>query len=301
MISSLSPSAMTFLNGMDIIERRSDQAQTELTTGLQINSVSDSPGQIPLLMQLDAQLSRTQQINTNMNQVQSEVDTGQNALQSAVSLTEQAETLTTQGQTSFADADTRQQIATQIGTIMTQMVNLANTTSGGRYIFSGNSDQTQPYTIDLTQTDPISEYAGSASTRQVQAPDGSTFSIALNAQDIFDSGTSQNNVFEALNSARTALLNDDQTGINSALTTLQSADTYLNDQLAFYGNVQDQVSSATNYGSSLVTQLKTQLAGIEDANTTQAITELTAEQTDQEAALASYSKIPTNTLFNYLG
>lgn len=300
-ISSLTPAAIQFINGMNQIQQRSQQAQQELTTGLKINSVSDSPGQVPQLMETHQQLDQAQQLNSNLTLVQNEVNTGESSVSSAVTLVEQAESLATQGQSGFDSATTRQEIAGQLGDIMTQLVSLANTTSNGRYIFSGDSDQTAPYSIDLTQTNPISAYAGSSSTREIQSPDGSTFPVALTAQDIFDSSNSQDNVFQSINSARAALLNNDQPGIDSAISSLQSSDTYLNTQLAFYGQTQDQITSGLNYGASLVTRLQTQLAGIQDADMTQAITELTQTQTQQQAALQSEAEIPRSSLFQYLG
>lgn len=300
-ISSLSPGALAFLNGLNQIQISSQQAQQELTTGLKINSVSDSPGQIQQLMETHQQLDQTQQLNTNLNLVQEEVNTGQTALQSAVTLQEQAESLATEGQSGFTSATTRTQIAGQLGDVLTQMVALANTTSGGRYIFSGDSDQTTPYSIDLTQANPVSAYAGSPSTREIQSPDGSAFPVALTAQDIFDSSNPDDNVFQSISSARTALLNNDQTGIDSAISSLQSSDTYLNTQLAFYGDTQDRITSGLSYGSNLVTQLQTQLSGIQDADATQAIMQLTQAQTEQQAALQSEAQIPRTSLFSYLG
>src|ERR1035438_8305124 len=104
-LSSLSPAATAFLNGLDQIQRRSQQAQEQLTTGLKINSVSDSPGQIPQLMETHRQLDQAQQLNSNLNLVQNEVNTGETSLQSAFTLLEQAQSLTTEGQTGFASAD----------------------------------------------------------------------------------------------------------------------------------------------------------------------------------------------------
>ncbi len=92
------------------------------------------------------------------------------------------------------------------------MVSLANTNINGRYIFSGDTDQTAPYTFDPTQNDPVSAYQGAASTRVAMAPDGTTFPLALTAQQIFDSSDPATNAFTAINGLVTALNNNDQAG-----------------------------------------------------------------------------------------
>jgi flagellar hook-associated protein 3 FlgL len=301
MISAVDPSALTFLTGLSQIQKRAQRAQQELTTGLKINNVSDDPSSVTMLVQAQADLVHTQQVNTNLDQVKNEVDTAEGALQSAVTLVERAQTLGTQAQSQFTTSDARSQIAQELGTILEQLVNSANSSTGGRYLFSGDSDQSAPYTIDLTQQNPVSAYAGSASTRQIEAPDGSKFSVALTAQQIFDSANPQTNVFQAVNAMRTALINNDQAAIEAALPNLQHAGQYLNQQLGFYGTSQNRVADAQNYGANLVTALQTHISNIQDADMAQAITDLTEAQTQQQAAMSSRAMISRKSLFDYLG
>jgi len=301
MISPLSASSQAFLVGLDQIEAREQQAQTELTTGLKIDVVSDAPDQISTLLQTRSDLAQAQQSNSNLGLVTTEANSAQTVLQSAVSLVESAESLGTQGASDLASSDTQQNVADQLGTILQQLVAAANTTVGGRYIFSGDSDQQAPYSIDLTQTNPVSAYQGSAATRQIQASNGTQFAVSLTAQTIFDSPDATQNVFTSINNLREALLNNGSAAtVSSALGDVQTADTYLNQQLAFYGNVQDQVSSASNDAQNNITALQTQLSGIQDADEAAAITQLTEGQTAQQAALVSRAQLPKTSLFDYI-
>jgi flagellar hook-associated protein 3 FlgL len=301
MISSLDAASLSFLNGMDQIQQRAQRAQQEMTTGLKINAVSDAPDQIAGLWETRSQLNQATQTDTNLARVKTEVDTAESTISSAVTLVERAQTLASQGVTGTTSAQSRQDIASELGGILQQLVSTANTTVEGRYIFSGDSDQQAPYSIDLTQTNPISSYQGSTSTRQIQGADGTTFSIAKTAQDIFDDPTGQQNIFAAINNMRVALMNNDQAAMDAAMPNVQSAGTYLNQQLAFYGVTQNRVTSETDFAQNYETQLKTQLSGIEDADLTQAITEMQQAVTQQTAALSSRAKLPKTSLFDYLG
>lgn len=300
MISSLDPASQSFLAGLNQIQQRLQTAQTELTTGLQINNVSDDPSEIADIWQLNSELDQANQTDTNLGQVQTEVNTAQSSLQSAVTLVEQAETYGTEGATDTASSDTRTDLANSLGSILQQLVSIANTTVEGRYIFSGDTDQTAPYSIDLTQNPPVSAYQGSASTREIAGPDGTTFPIALTAQQIFDSSDASTNVFTSITSLMQGLQDNNDTEINSALTDVQTADTYLNQQLAFYGTVQDQVQGAVSFGQNYTTQLQTQLSGVQDANEAEDITNMTQAQTQLQAALESEAQMPRSTLFDYL-
>jgi len=300
MITSLDSAAQSFLLGMEQIQQRGETAQRELTTGLKINSVSDAPDQISSLWQARSELDQTQQIDTNLARVKSEVDTSENALQSAVSLMDRAQTLGAQGATGTSSAQTRQDLANELGAVLQQMVSTANTNVEGRYVFAGDSDQQAPYSIDLNQRTPIGAYQGSLATRQIQHPDGSQFAVSKTAQDIFDSPVASQNVFTSLSNLLTALQNNDQAAITSALGDVQTSSAYLNEQLAFYGTVQNHVASATDFAKNYETQLQAQLSDIQDADMSQAITELQQSQTQQQAALASRAKLPKTSLFDYL-
>jgi len=301
MVSGLNPQSQEFLNNINRISSQMTQAQTQLSTGLKVNVVSDNPDVISTLLQAQANLNGAQQISTNLGQVTTEVNTGEQALESATTLYDQVQTLSAEGATSTQTASGRATIAQQLQSIEQQMVGLANTQVNNRYIFAGDTDQTQPYTFDPTQPDPVSTYQGAASTRTVQAADGTTFPVALTAQQIFDSTDPTTNVFTSINNMVTALNANDQTAIQTANAALPNVSTYLNTQLSFYGNAQDSVTAATTSASNMVTQLKTQISGLQDADETQSILQLTQAQTEQQAALQSFQQIPRTTLFDFLG
>lgn len=302
MIPGLNPSAQQFLNNLGAIDQQMQQAQTELSTGLRVNQVSDAPDEVSAILEARASLSVTQQINTDLQSTTTEVNTGEQSLESAVTLFDQVQTLGAEGDTATATAASQADMGQQVNGILQQMVGLADTQVAGRYIFSGDSDQQQPYTIDTTQTPPIvSSYLGSATTRMAQHPDGSTFPVALTAQTIFDSSDPTTNVFSSIENLANALNSGDSSAIQTAVSGLSTVGDYLNQQLAFYGTTQDTVQEATNYGQTLQTQLQTQLSNLEDADSAGAIEQLTQAETQDQAALQSEALLPRTTLFNFLG
>lgn len=301
MVSSLKPTTEQFLNNINRIGAEMSQAQTQLTTGLKVNVVSDAPDVISPLLQAQANLSTAQQVSSNLGQVSTEVNTGEQALESATSLYDQVQSLSAEGATSTQTPSGRVSIAQQLQSIEQQMVGLANTSVNSRFIFSGDADQTQPYSFDATQADPVSIYQGSASTRTIQGPNGTTFPVALSAQQIFDSADPTTNVFTSINNMVTALNNNDQAAISAANAGLPAVSAYLNNQLAFYGTAQNAVSGATTSATTLVTQLQSQIGGMQDADETQSILQLTQAETEQQAALQSFQQIPRTSLFDYLG
>ena len=301
MISTLNASNSAFLAQLNAIKVRMDKAQKQLSTGLRISDASDSPDQISELLAARARLSATQQTNQNLARVKSEVDTAETALSDASKAIEQARVLGTQGANSAETADTRKTLGDQVGAIIEQLVGISRTTVEGRYIFSGDSDQAPPYTVDLTQASPISGYLGSpTATRLVQHPDGSTFKVGETAQTIFDAAVPSDNVFTSLIALRSALLGNDSAGIASALDGVGTSASYFERQLATYGSAQNKVANASSYGQSLDLNLQTQISSIQDADLTEAILELNQSQTAQQAALEAKAKVQPTSLFDFL-
>jgi flagellin-like hook-associated protein FlgL len=97
------------------------------------------------------------------------VNTAEQSLQSAVTLFDQVQTLGAEGDSGTATAGTEANLVQQVNSALQQMVGLAGTQIGGRYVFSCDSDQQQPYTIDMSQNPPVvSAYLGSATTDRQQ-------------------------------------------------------------------------------------------------------------------------------------
>ncbi len=301
MISSLNPGNQQFINNLNRVMDQLNRDQLQISSGVRMQQVSDDPDQVSTLLQARASLAASQQISKNLVGVKSEVDTGEQTLQSAVTLFDQVQTLASQGATGTQTAANRAMIAQQLQGIEQQFVGLANTQIEGRYIFSGDTDQTAPYTYDATQPDPVSAYQGTASTRVALDPSGSTFPVSLTAQQIFDSADPSTNLFASLNTLITAFQNNDQTTAQTEAGNLSSVGSYLNNQLAFYGTTQDKITSAANYATTQQTEIQTQISGLEDADTTTAILDMTQMQTVEQASLQSRANVPRSTLFDFLG
>ncbi|MEO8100178.1 MAG: flagellin [Acidobacteriota bacterium] len=301
MISNLTALDRQFLTSLNRISDRSERAQRQISTGLKLTRVSDAPDQISTLLTARANFAAAQQIDSNLGRVKAEVDGGEQALQSSVELFERVRTLGAQAATDTATAAGRNTLAQEAGSVLEQLAGLASTQVEGRYIFAGDADQQSPYTMDLTLAVPASSYLGAPATRLAQHPNGTAFLLGHTAQDIFDSSVPENNVFATITTLRQAMLDNDLPAILAAMSGLTSSGEHLNNQLAFYGTIQNKVAEAHEFSSNRQVQLKTELAGMEDADLSQAILEMNQAQLQQQAALSSRAKMPRTSLFDYLG
>ncbi len=301
MISNLDPATDRFLKDLSRISDRLNRAQQQVASGKRLQVPSDEPDQVTSLLERRAQLRQILQVQKNLSENKTAVDAAEQGLESAAKLMDRIQTIAAQGNSGTQTADTRASMAVEVEGLLSELVGISQTSVDGRYVFSGDADQTTPYSIDLTQTNPISTYGGAQATLQALRPGGTTFGISRTAEEIFDNPDPDKNVFQAVNNLRLALKANDQTAVGQALAQLSTGSTHLNTQLSFYGNVQNQVATATDDASKSNVRLRTELSSIEDTDLTQAIVEMNQAQLQQQAALQTFGKIPRSSLFDYLG
>lgn len=305
MISGISPEQQAFLNSLASIQNQLTTAQGQIATGLLVNQPSDAPDELSPILQLHAQISQNQTLQTTLNSSLTTISAAENALNSSVSLMENASSLATEATGLNETATTRTALAQSVQGILQQMVANANTTVNGSYVFGGDQNTTQLYQLDPTSSTGVDRLAIATNTDLVQGAGGIQIAASLTANTIFDArnpddSVSQNNVFAALNDLVTALQNNDTNGINTAINNLQSASTYLNSQLAFYGSAQDQINASLSSAQNASTQLQAQLGQLQNANEATSITQLTQAQTQMQEALDAQARMPTTTLFDVL-
>jgi flagellar hook-associated protein 3 FlgL len=302
MVSILSSSNQSFLSSLSNVESRILKDDQEVSSGLAMQQVSDNPDEVSAVIQVKAEIAHNTQLQYNLGRVTTEVNSAESAVNNGVTLMDRARQIATQGASSLTGSSTDTQLASQVKDIITQMQGLSNTQVENRYVFSGNSDQTPPYAgVDLSQANGVGTYQGSNATRTIEHPNGSTFAVALTAQQIFDSGGPSTSVFQSLTGLYNALVSGDSSAIAAANGNIATATTYLDGQQATYGDIQNQVSDATTYQSTLSVQYQQQLSTLEDADTATAITDMQQATVAQQAALQAHAALPTKTLFSYFG
>lgn len=310
MLSGLTSSTERFLSDLDRIQNRFEKAQRRVTSGLRIETVSDDPEAISRLLEARAGLANATQSQLNLGRVKVEVDTAEKALSQAASIMDRARSLAAQGASGHQSASTRQNVAGELGSLLERLVGIASTAIEGRFLFSGDTDQTQPYTLDSAVPSGVSAYQGANSTRLVADATGATFSVGVTAQEIFDSPNPSENVFAAVNGMRRALLAVDNPPsppdptiptLDQALQNLENAGTYVNQKLAGYGLVQNRVDESLDAASKLELKLRQQIAGLEEADMAEAASDLQQTRTALEAAFTVRAQTPRKSLFDYMG
>jgi len=305
MISGLSPSNQQFLTSIGEMQQQMQTVETQLSSGYRVNQASDAPQEVEDIFQTRANLGQANQVIQNLTTVQAQVNAGDSALQNAIQVLQQASTYATQGASSTTTVAQQQELATQVQSLQSQLVSLSRTQVDGVYIFSGDQSGSPAYQADPSSPTGVDQLITTEATQQIADPTGVTFQVAMTAQDLFDNSDSSGNptpqnAFAALQSLQTALQSGNQNGVVQALSSVQSASAYLNQQLGFYGAAENRISSAISLAQKFQVQDQTQLSNLQDADVPTDAVDLTQLTTSMDAAMAAQARQPVSTLFDYL-
>lgn len=271
-------------------------ALQQISTGQDVNQLSDNPAAAAEVTLNHAQNSQDSQYLQNISDLTSQANTASSTLSSVVQAMTQAISLGTEGANgTLSDAD-RQAIAQQMTGILNQVVSLANQTYQGSYIFAGTATSTQPFVLDSSRPDGV-QYNGNTGVNSVTISQGNTIAVNVPGSQIFTNPNGD--VLGALNGMITALQNN--SGLAAANTNLQQAFSQLNNQSVFYGNTLQQLQSAQTYLTSNQTQLAQQENSLIGADMATSITNLEQASTATSAILSATSQIlSTMNLLNFL-
>lgn len=307
MLTNISGATMRYLDDLNRTQAQINQTTAQVTSGKRVTQASDDPADLPEILQIEANISQNEQVQTNLSSATTELQGADTALETVVSLLQKAESLASQAATTTTTAATRAELLSQATSIQQQLVSLSQTQVSGRYIFSGDQDTQPAYELDSAGTNGVTQVVTSTNTRTITDASGTAITVALSAQEIFDpqnaDGTNATgNTFAAINDLVTSLQSGNVTDIQTANTELQAADQYVNLKLTFYGAAEDRVSDATDLAQKFQTQMKTDLSGLQDTDIPSASVSLSQEQVQMEAATsAEASLLQMKTIFDYIG
>jgi flagellar hook-associated protein 3 FlgL len=269
----------------------------QIASGKLINMPSDNPAGAATLVQNLADQNSTDQFLHNTSSVEGLLQTADSTLSSVVEALNQAISLGVQGGTSTVSLEDQQQIAQQVQGIQNQVLQLANVSYQGNYVFAGTATTTLPFTANPAAPDGVT-YNGNNNTNTVEVAEGRDVQTNLPGSQIFQGAGGD--VMGSLKQLVSALQSGDLTSIGNATTQLGTALNYVSQQRVFYGNTVNQLTSNQSFLQQEQVNLQSQENTLDAVNMAQAATNLSQAQLTQNATLSALAKIIPVTLLDYL-
>lgn len=306
MIQNVDPNSEHFLNALTRLQERLATVQRQLSSGLRIERASDAPDRVYDVIYRQSQIQHSNQILKNMARVKASVEAADASLAQAVNVLEQAILTGAKALNTSIDAASLPALAEEARSYHEALVRLSLTTTEGRFVFGGDDSEQAPYQVNAANPNGVDRLSTAPATKLVLDFDGGRFLAGRTAQEIFDhrnpdDSLAQDNAFAAVHELRTAIEAGDTTAISASLEKLHAAHAYLNQQFAFYGSVQNRVTSSITQMQQVEVRMKSELSEIRDTDVAAAAVQLAEIQTSIEAALrAQSSTTGAPNLFDFL-
>ena len=181
-----------FLNALEIAQRRVQDTQTQVSTGLRIQQPSDDPVSAARIRELETSLSRLDQYEANGIIAQNRLALGEEVLTSVVDNLQRVRELAIQANNATQGAESHRAINIELKERLESLISLANSTdSSGRYLFSGFAEDVLPFVQNGTSI----VYNGDQGQRMLQVSDSRFIAVTDSGSEVFQRIANGNGTF----------------------------------------------------------------------------------------------------------
>ena len=275
-------------------QRVNDVSQSEmaLSSGKKINKPSDDPAGAAKVSALNTALSKMDRYSKNMGDVSSNMKMADSVLIDAHNLLQQANQLANEQATGTATADTRATAAKEVDVILQQLVQVGNTSLGGKYLFAGYKNSTPPF-------DNSGNYVSDSGVVQSEIGPGNFTQSNIPGDTIFGAAGGVD-IFGALKDLSAALTANDTAGIGSAMDKITASYSQVEASQAQVGAVENLVTNSQSSLQNEQVSMQTLLSDTRDIDLVQAITAFQTQSAALTAARQAASKLFDNSLLDYI-
>ncbi|MCP4810557.1 MAG: flagellar hook-associated protein 3 [Proteobacteria bacterium] len=265
-------------------------AESQVITGMSVQRPSDDPARAAQAVRLQGLIDDQSVYQDNIIQAQSLLGQADQALGDASDIMKRIQEISLSAANgSWSDTD-RAVMAAEVETLREQLINVANTQVGDRYIFSGDAYDTEAF-------DETGVYTGGSDEPTMQISANQTESVGFVGEEVFQGDV---DVFAVLEDLQTALEANDIETIQDSIGDVNEAFEQMVEWRAVAGHsyaVSDDAYDTSGNISALLQDELTQLVGIDE---TEVYTRLAELRTAYDAAMRVGATSVTGSLFSYM-
>lgn len=285
------------LGSLNVTEEQQQTDLLQLSTGKSVNRPSDNPAAAALEVDNLASTADAAQYQQNISTMQTMMQSAQSALSSVVTSLNSVISQGVEAANGTTTGAEQTQMASTVSGILNQVIGLANTSVQGVYLFGGTASSAPPFQLNSDPSTGVT-YSGNSNVNTVPVGDGQTIQSNVPGGQVFTA--SSGNVMQALTDMVNALQSNSTSAIESATTEVQNALTTVSQQQGFYSNANSILEANNTYLQNETVTLQSQENNLVGANEAAVASNLTQEQTTEQATLEAMAKVVSMSLLNYL-
>jgi flagellar hook-associated protein 3 FlgL len=272
-------------------------AQQQVATNRRVSRPSDDPTAAAGAVAERAQLAATDQYARAANSTAARLNVTDTVLSNVLEQLTAVQATAFSGIGTTASAAQREAAAQQLEGLRTSLISEFNATFHGTYIFAGAAATTKPF---VETGGVVGAYAGS--TREVAIDISEARAVIVGFDGgVIARGSDAQDVFAVLSDLVTAVRAGDDAGATTAVAGVQRAFDRVTTAQSRVGTALKTIESEQARLQDLKLAATERLAGYEDADMAQAITEMTRAEAAYQAALGATAQANRVSLLDYLG
>jgi len=277
------------INSINESKTRLGELQTILSTGKKVNKPSDDPLRISSMFNFKKELEEIDQYLKNTETATTWIDLTCQTLTQVSGILNSARVIALRESNATATSQSRAASAQEVRNLREQLLNLANTSFGGRYLFSGTRTLTQPFTEDGT-------YQGDDGEIQIQIEDSQIIAVNAPGSVVFQG---DEDIFAVLSDLEMALTNNDTRAISSQIERIDHSLAQIHRWEGEFGGRGKRVEIFKSRLEDQMVGLTKLLSTVEDADMVKVAIELQHAGAAYEAALYAGREIMQYTLIDF--
>lgn len=309
---------------LNTVANQLEELRTIGATGKKLNRPSDDPAAIRPVLNTRKQISN---VERNLETMGKSLDTMQATdghLEHVENIMQRAKEIMTNAiNGSLSDAD-RTVLADELVNLRKELLDAANGTVDGKYLFAGYEEDTIPfvenpsytaagYLANDSSTWPYL-YQGDENATTLEITSGERITVNLTGNDLFfgtttwDPAVSTNNstepgrydLFLEMTQAEEAIRANDQSLMQTSMDDLDGAAEQNRRLRSQLGNRASRVETATDYQQGVLVDLKQILSRYEDADAIESFNAIVQQETAFQAALSVTAKVSEMSILDFI-
>lgn len=288
--------ASNFLNNLSKNYQKLATDQQQLSSGKKINRLSDDPLSAMKGISYRRTVNEVKQFESNFSEADTWTQTTNDALSEANDVLQRVRELTVEASNGTLTDSDKQSITDELGQLRDQLVTVANTKVGDKYIFNGTDTTNKPISVDASTIGTTTTLNINNQPVKIELSKGIYLQVNADGSQAFS-----NSLFSDLNSLISDINSDSPSQpIDSYLSKIDAHTDDILTQLSLTGARSNRIDFMRNLVSQQEDTASEIMSNNEDADIPAVYTQFSQDQSVYTAALKIGAQVIQPSLVDFL-
>ncbi|AOQ23397.1 Flagellar hook-associated protein 3 [Moorella thermoacetica] len=281
------------------------RTQEQMSSGKRVNRPSDDPIVVARVLAFKTSIAANDQYKKNMEDAKGWLDASESALGMATDVLQRARELAVYGSNGSMPKESMEALGAEVDQLIGELVQTANTSYGGRFVFGGSKTTSAPFTRDNSGV----SYSGNTKDLNWEVAPGVSMSVNVNGEAAFMQVVDTNNdgklegifsLLQELHDALTGTNGKSQSDVSGTLSQFDQAIDHILNLRATLGAKSNRMEMAMSRLDDTQIGLMQTMSKLEDIDLAETVMNYKTQENVYLASLSTGAKVLQPSLIDYL-